>query len=313
MELIQLKGVYKEFKRTPVLSDVDITINEGDIFGIIGQSGSGKTTLLNLIAGFIHPSEGTVAYFSKIDHHPKELHKNFHKIKRHIGFTHQHYSFYPKLTVKENLLHFGELLGMKRKTLIDNAKALLCFTGLYEHRNKLSEHLSGGMQKRLDIACSLIHKPKVLLLDEPTADLDPVLQSEIVRLIQDVNKQGITVIIASHHLDSVERICSKLALVNQGTVESFGEIEDIRKPYLKENTPINLNVGKDKEKIIELVKTLPVTKIVDQGHRLILHPIEPAQTMAALLQTIKDEQLYLHDIDLRKPSLNEIFEKLTQN
>ena len=118
MEIIQLKGVSKEYGRNKIIEDVSLTIEEGDIFGIIGQSGSGKTTLLKLISGFIEPTEGEVVYFSKIDNKPKDLHKHFHKIKRHLGFTPQHYSFYPKLTVKENILHFGLLYGIDQKTLI---------------------------------------------------------------------------------------------------------------------------------------------------------------------------------------------------
>tara|TARA_Y100000310_G_C20621088_1_gene783323 strand:- start:649 stop:1572 length:924 start_codon:yes stop_codon:yes gene_type:complete len=302
--------VTKEFKRSKILQDVNISIEEGDIYGIIGQSGSGKTTLLNLIGGYLRPSEGTVAYFSAVDHQPKELRKHFHKIKRHLGFTHQHYSFYPKLTVKENLLHFGRLMGMKKTLLIENAKSLLRFTGLYDHRNKLSEHLSGGMQRRLDIACSLIHKPKVLLLDEPTADLDPLLQEEILNLLKAVNKQGITIIIASHHLESLERICSKIAFVHNGTVRSFGDFEEVRKPFLKDKITINIRPGKDKDKFMAIAQRLPVSKIIDQGHRIVLESADPAQTIYQLLKLNQEENLSLNDIDFRRPSLNEIFEKV---
>ena len=311
MEIIQLKGVTKEYARNKVLEDVNITIEEGDILGIIGQSGSGKTTLLKLIAGFIEPSEGEVVYFSKVDNKPKNLHEHFHQIKRHLGFTPQHYSFYPKLTVKENILHFGQLYGIPRSTLIENAKSLLQFTGLYEHREKLAEHLSGGMQKRLDITCSLTHKPKILILDEPTSDLDPVLQEDILRLILEVNKQGVTIVIASHHLESLERLATKLVILHHGRVESYGHMEEIRKPFLRDHITINIKTGNDREKIITLVKKLPVSKIVDLGHQLLVYPIDAPKTLAALLQVVKQENLYLHDIDLHKPTLGEIFEKIT--
>ena len=141
MELIQLKEVSKSHKRKEILRGINLDIQEGEILGLIGQSGSGKTTLLNLIAGFMQPSEGNVSYISKIDHTPKSLHKHFHKIKKNMAFMPQHTSFYPKLTVKENILHFGQLYGVDKKTLVTNAKNLLEFTELYEHRNKLAEHL----------------------------------------------------------------------------------------------------------------------------------------------------------------------------
>jgi len=311
VEIIQLKGVSKEYGRNKIIEDVSLTIEEGDIFGIIGQSGSGKTTLLKLISGFIEPTEGEVVYFSKIDNKPKDLHKHFHKIKRHLGFTPQHYSFYPKLTVKENILHFGLLYGIDQKTLIENARSLLEFTGLYEHRGKLAENLSGGMQKRLDITCSLTHKPKILILDEPTADLDPVLQEDILRLIREVNKQGVTIVIASHHLESLERLCTKLAIIHRGKLESYGHLEEIRKPFLRDHITITIRTGNDKEKIIGLLQKLPVSKIIDQDHQLVIYPIDAPKTLAALLQVVKQENLYLHDIDLHKPTLTEIFQKIT--
>jgi len=306
VEFIHLKEVVKEFKRTKILKNVNLTIQQGEILGIIGQSGSGKTTLLNLIAGFIEPTEGNVEYFSKINHQPKEMHKNLHKIKKHIGFTPQHASFYPKLTVKENLLHFGRLYGLKKNLLIDNANNLLKFTNLHGHQNKLAEHLSGGMQKRLDLSCSLIHKPKLLILDEPTADLDHITQGEILELIQEVNKQGVTVVIASHHLNNLERICDKIAIIHKGELKSFGAVEEVRKPYLKNKICINIKVGKDKEKMVQMARKLPVNKIVDQGHQIVLHPLEDEKALLALVKAVKEENLYLHDIDLRKPSLSEV-------
>ncbi len=312
MELIQLKGVSKEFRTNNVLQDINLIINEGDIFGIIGQSGSGKTTLLNLIAGFTQPSEGEVVYISKVDHQPKNLHKHFHKIKKHLGYMPQHTSLYPKLTVKENILHFGQLYGVNKKTLIINAKNLLEFTELYEHRDKLVEHLSGGMQKRLDITCCLTHKPKILILDEPTADLDPVMQEDILRLIQEVNKQGITIVIASHHLESLERICNKVAIITSGTLHSYGSIDEVRKPFLKEHVTINVKVGKEKQQVIALAKRLPVSRIVDQGHQIVIYPLDVNFVLSALMQNVRQENLYLHDIELRKPTLSEIFTKITQ-
>jgi len=311
VEIIQLKEVAKEFSRTKVLENINLTINEGDLFGIIGASGSGKTTLLNLIAGFIPPSEGDVVYFSKVDHQPKSLSKNFHRVKKHIGFMHQHMSFYPKLTIKENVLHFGRLYGMNESTLIENAKSLLHFTKLYKHRTKIAGHLSGGMQKRLDITCSLIHRPKILLLDEPTADLDPILQDDVVQLIQEVNKQGITIIIASHHLESVEKICNKLAIMHEGTIQRCGLVEEVRKPFLREHITININAGQEKQRLMELSKTLAISKIVDLGDRLVLYPDNAEYTISQLLRIVNEEKMYLHDIDFRKPSLNEIFHQIT--
>ncbi len=310
--MIELKEVSKSFRGTPVLDNINLKINEGDIFGIIGQSGSGKTTLLNLIAGFIEPTDGEILYIPKIDGKSTNLTKNLQKIKKFIGFNPQHTSFYPKLTVKENLMHFGQMYNIKKETLMTNAKSLLEFTRLEKHQKKLADELSGGMQKRLDLACSLVHKPKLLILDEPTSDLDFLIQEEICHLVQEVNKQNVTIVIASHHLEFLEKLCNKIAIVHNGKLKCYGNIGNVQKPFLKEDVVINIKVKEDKEKIIRLIKKMPIKKIVDQGHQLIVYPIDPKKTMMALLDVAKTNDLYLYDVDLRKPSLNEIFAKVTK-
>ncbi len=313
MATIRLKEVTKKYKKSTILSDVNVTVHEGDVFGIIGQSGSGKTTLLNMVAGFVEPTEGAVLFATNNEDEGKDLNDNLHKFKKKIGFTPQHNSFYPKLTVEENLWHFGKMYGLKKTMLENNIKTLLNFTQLYDHRHKLAEELSGGMQKRLDISCSLVHKPEVLILDEPTADLDPILQKEIVHLLQEVNKQGVTVVIASHHLDSIEHMCNKVAIVHNKKVHSHGHMEDVRKPYLRDHFTISMKPGEQKEEIIARLKACPIKKIIDKGNNIVVYPEDMHQTTAQLLDIIKDNDLNFHDMSVGKPSLNEVFEKIVLN
>lgn len=310
MELIKLTGVTKEYRKRTVLSDVDLSIEEGDILGVIGQSGSGKTTLLNLITGFISPSQGKTVYYTASNHEERDLNENLNRIKSQIGFTPQHNSFYPKLTVKENLWHFGQLYGLDKNMLKTNIRNLLNFTRLVDHQDKLAEELSGGMQKRLDISCSLVHKPKVLVLDEPTADLDPILQKEILQMLKEVNKQGVTIVIASHQLDCIENSCNKVVIVHNGRVKVFGSLEDVRRPYLRDHFTINVDPGEDKENLIKKLKAFPIKKIVDRGHTLTVYPEDVEKTMSKLLELIKEENLYLHDMHVKKPSLMEVFENV---
>jgi ABC-2 type transport system ATP-binding protein len=311
VESVQLKGVVKDFGKSRILDDVNITIKEGDLMGVIGQSGSGKTTLLNLISGFLRPSEGNVLFSSGPASHPLDLRKNLSKIKKQIGFTPQHNSFYPKLTVKENLVHFGKLYGIKKNTLESNIKGLLNITKLSDHVNKISDQLSGGMQKRLDIACSLIHKPKLLILDEPTADLDPVLQKEMLLFLKEINRKDVTIVIASHNLEGIEQICNKIAIIHKGKVKSFGNLEEVRKPFIKDHFTINLHSREDKDRLLDHIKNMPVEKIVDQGHSLIVYPNNPEMAINNIIRLIREENLSLHDLDLRKTSLNEVFEQIT--
>ena len=312
VRFIEIKGVSKKFGKDVVLQDVNLTIEQGDIFGIIGKSGSGKTTLLNLISGFLDPSQGAVSYVSSVDQSEKDLHDHFKRIKRHIGFTPQHSAVYPKLTILENLYHFGSMYGLKKETLQRNAENLLHFTNLFQHKNKISEQLSGGMLKRLDIACSLMHKPKLLFLDEPTANLDPIMERDIINLIKAVNEQGITVVVASHHLESIERVSSKFAIIEKGVVQSYGDMDAVRKPYLQDTIRINVRAGKDNTKVVEIAKELDVSRILDSGHQITLFPTNTGSTITKLLQRLQDEGLSMDDIELRKLSLKDVFHRITE-
>ena len=311
MPFVQIKEVSKVYQQVPVLEGVTLNIEEGDLYGVIGESGSGKTTLLNVLTGFLPPSSGEVLISHSSTEEPWNVIRGLHQFKSWVGFMPQHNAFYPKLTIKENLFHFGKLYNLKQETLVTNAKSLLQFTQLFDHRNKLAEHLSDGMQRRLDLACSLIHKPKLLVLDEPTAELDPVLQEEILQLLQQINRQGITIVLASHHLEGIENICNKVAILHRGRVHTQGLMEEIKKPFLKEKLTINIRSGGNKQMLLDTLQKLPVDKIVDKGNQVIIYPADIERTVNTLLRLIKEEHLYLNDLDVRKPTLHEIFNRIT--
>lgn len=205
--VLVVRNVYKKFGRKTVLRNISFKINEGDIFSIIGVSGAGKTVLLKTIVNFFRPSAGRILYKGK------PVTKR--RARRVFGFSVQEGSFYPELTVRENIAHFGRLYGMSNKEIRSRTRELLKLLELNNCGNKLTAHLSGGMQKRLDIACALVHKPKLLLLDEPTTELDVLLKRDVLKLIRSINKKGVTVIIVSLPLE-VESISNKLALIDDG-------------------------------------------------------------------------------------------------
>lgn len=310
--VLELKEVTKVFGKKVILDRINFSIEEGDIFGIIGQSGSGKTTLLNLIIGFYELDEGKILYQLDKNRKPKETHKNLSDVKRKFGFAAQLSSFYPKLTIKENLFHFGKLYGIKTSVLEKNRDNLLEFTKLKKHQNKLAEHLSVGMQKRLDLSCSLIHKPKVLLLDEPTADLDPILQKGILYLIKQANRQGITVIIASHHLNDVEQICNKVALLHKGKITTWGTIKEVKQPYLQRDSVIHIKAGEYHQKLLKYVKYLPINRVIDKGDSIVLYSSEIQNTLYHLINLTQKENIFLQDLDIKKPSLQEVFETIVK-
>ncbi len=312
MELLTLEGVTKEFNGRAVLDTVDLHVSEGDVFGIIGRSGSGKSTLLNLIVGFYHPEKGKVHYHSSTG---KKRGFSGHalQIKKRIGFTPQGLSFYPKLSVIENLLHFGRMYGVRDSVLLDNAKNLLAFTDLSPFKDHLAEELSGGMQKRLDIACSLIHKPKLLVLDEPVMNLDPRLKREVLHLIKEVNKQGITVVLASHDLESVEAICNKVAILHDGKVHSKGTMRELRRPFIHKESRIKIKTSDEwHEALVNFAKQLPISRIIDRDDHIVVETENFALTAGKLLAFTQQQDLGLNQVHISHPSLKTIFEKSTK-
>ena len=220
--LVSAKGITVEFNKHVVLDNCDLTIEKGEILGITGVSGAGKSTLINSLCGIINPIKGIVHYNAAIAGlmGAKELawRKDGSILKRFIGYSTQTPSFYPELTIMENLLFFGEMYGVPKKIVQKNGSVLLDLLGLGKFHKKQASGLSGGMKKRLDIAAALIHNPKILFLDEPTSDLDPILRAKVWELVRKIHNQGTTIVISSHFLNELEGVCTRVAIINNGKV-----------------------------------------------------------------------------------------------
>ncbi len=224
-EIIQLKGVTKHFKKNVVLENLNLVIPEGQITGIIGASGEGKSTILKLIIGFYKPNKGDILYLRR------SVFKNIREIERKFGFSTDEGSFYDNLTVLENVRHFARLHKLKRKEVKKRAGELLDFVGLtYAARTK-AKNLSAGMKKRLDVACSLVHNPEVLIMDEPTADLDPLLRAQMLGLVLKIKKQGTTIILTTQLLDEMDKVCDKIAILHEKRIVEEGPPMKIRNKY----------------------------------------------------------------------------------
>lgn len=223
--LIEFKGVSKNFGKNKVLDKVNLSVPEGKITGIIGASGEGKSTVLKLIANFYKPDLGSI-YYAK-----RKIKKDQKEIKKKFGLSVEEGSFYEKLTVSENLFHFGRLYGIKESVLKNRAIGLTHFVGLYNAKDTLAGNLSQGMKKRLDIACSFIHKPEVLILDEPTADLDPLLRKQIIKLIKKINSHKTTIIITTQLLEEAEEYCDNIAILFNEKIIEQGDPKKIKLKY----------------------------------------------------------------------------------
>ncbi len=222
---IQLKGVTKTFKKNKVLDAIDLSIPEGKITGIIGASGEGKSTILKLISSFYKVTSGEVFYIRR------NINKDIKNIKESFGLAIESGSFYENLTVYENLFHFGRLYGIKRGILKRRIKGIVYFIGLDDATNILAKNLSLGMKNRLDLACALVHKPTVLILDEPTADLDPLLRNQMLKLIRKINSHGTTIIFTTQILEEIDELCDHIAILYNEKIIEEGSLDDIFKKY----------------------------------------------------------------------------------
>jgi len=301
---IQFHNVIKRFGKKVVLAGINLDIPYGERFGIIGISGSGKTTMLSTLIGFIRPSAGKIFYKSK------DIKKG--DIKSDFGFATQDGSFYFKLTVMENLRYFGKLYNMNSKDIEERAKKILKLVELQDYTHLLAGELSVGMQCRLDLACAILHNPKVLILDEPTEGLDPALRKEILLLLKKINEQGTTLVITSHLLKEMEAICTKIAILHNGQIIETGTTGQLRKLYYK-NDEIHLETSPgDYKKIARKLPKSNIEKIEIHEHKLIIYTPRAEKVLKNILSTIHQLKENLVDVDVAKPSLEEVFEKLTK-
>ncbi len=303
---INLEKVSMFFGKHKVLDNINLTIKPGKIFGIIGVSGSGKTTILRLIIGYYKPTQGKILFNNEI------IGKNS-PIKGRFGFASQDNSFYHNLNAEENLYYFGKLYGVQEEYLQHNINRVIQLVELNEARKTVANHLSGGMQRRLDFACSLINNPSVLILDEPTEDLDPHLRIELLKLIKEVNKRGTTVIFTTHLLNEAEYLCDEVAIIDNGAVLEVGTPDQLKDTYMR-GSEIHLILKSGKyEDYIKLTKG---SKAKRSGSKLILYTQENDKAIDILKRIItrakqrKDEIILA---DIKKPSLTEVFNTITKN
>jgi ABC-2 type transport system ATP-binding protein len=207
--IIHTAGLTRLFKEHRAVDALDLSIQPGELFGLVGPDGAGKTTTLRLLAGLLQISEGegSVAGF--------DLRKEAESIKPQIGYMAQEFSLYAELTVEENLQFFSEIYNVDPTDVIGRSERLLTFAGLTEFKQRRAEHLSGGMKKKLALACTLIHEPKILLLDEPTTGVDPVSRREFWEILAELNLDGTTIVVSTPYMDEADR-CARVGLIYAG-------------------------------------------------------------------------------------------------
>ncbi len=228
--LIMFDHISKTFGEKKVIKDLSLSIHPREIFGIVGKSGAGKSTLIKMLIGFYRVDSGKILF------HNKDITKNPRLIKQVVGFCTQDNSFYPELTVEENLFYYGRLYGLSSSEITKRSSELLDQMGIFSSKDALASSLSGGMKRRLDFSIALIHHPHLLILDEPTTGLDPITEKRIWDLISDLASRGISILVISHMLDFVEKYCNTIGFLAAGQIVAIGTPSHFRKKYSHKET-----------------------------------------------------------------------------
>lgn len=293
---VELNAVTKRFGPITALAGVSLSVGEGEMFGLVGPDGAGKTTLLRLVAGIAQPDEGVVRVLGQ------DIASATRRIRPFIGYMAQRFSLYDDLTVEENLRFFAHLHG----TGTDYAwqKQLLEMTGLAPFRNRLANRLSGGMKQKLALICTLVYRPRLLLLDEPTTGVDPVARRQFWELLVAFLQAGLTIVLATPYLDEAER-CHRVALLHQGRLLALDPPEALRaalpgRLFELTATPIRAAA----QQLRTWLNTHRVQLIGNRIHLLLDHNDE----LAPLLHRLKaNGSIQVHDCQPIAPSLENVF------
>ncbi len=307
--LMALDNVSKKFDNNDVLKNVSLRVQKGTVMGVIGVSGSGKTTLLHILSGFEMPSSGRVILYT--NKRECDLQSLSRERRKCIGVSSQEPSFYEELSVQENLEYFSRIFNVRER---DGSVVtfLINLVNLHGAKDVLAKNLSGGMRKRLDIACALVHNPEVLILDEPLADLDPLLRRQVIDLIRTVKSKGTTVVLSSHFLSELREVCDRIIVLKDKKIIDLGSVQELEHVYCKNFEVCVESVSREYASVIESVQLVsglrPICKVSDC--KLIISTSRPEEVMDVVRNLLKKNNDGLVSLEIRRPDINEVFEAL---
>jgi len=293
---VEIKGLTKRFDALTAVDHLDLTIHEGEMFGIVGPDGSGKTTTFRMLCGILTPTSGTAEILGL------DVVKQTDKVKRQIGYLSQRFSLYGDLTVDENIEFFAEINEVYDYK--DRREELLEFTRLAPFRNRLAEQLSGGMKQKLALACTLIHRPKIIFLDEPTTGVDPVSRRDFWKILSSLLKSNITIVMSTPYLDEAER-CSRVALMNNGKIMVVDTAGNIKK--LLHGEVVEIVCDRIREAARILGKSSHVRDVQAFGDRLNIIVDEAHRTFPIIEKELLEMSINIAEWRVINPSLENVF------
>ncbi len=303
MKILELKNLEKKYDKNTVVNKINLSIDQGVIYGLLGPNGAGKSTTINMITGLLTPNSGSIIY--------DEKESKISKWKKNIGLVPQDFALYWDLTAEENVKFFCSLYGFKGNDLKERVTKALEFVGLMEVRKKRASTFSGGMKRRLNIACAIAHTPKLIIMDEPTVGIDPQSRNHILQSVKKLKESGSTIIYTSHYMEEIEEICDTIAIMDHGNVIAMGSSEELKKTHASKNI-YTIELNENSSKIESLVKNIKgVYKVKSKENTLKCYYEDNPKIIENLVTSITESGAIITNIKSEIPSLETVFLELT--
>lgn len=312
--MLKVENLCKNFGNFKAVDDISFDVRAGEVFGLLGPNGAGKSTTISMLSTLFPPTRGKILFEgSNIFDKPKEIRKK-------LGVVPQDIALYPTLTGYENLAFWGSIYGLKGLELKKRINEVADIIGLSGRINDKMETFSGGMKRRLNIGAALLHKPEMLIMDEPTVGIDPQSRNHILDTVMELNKQGMTIIYTSHYMEEVEYLCNRICIMDQGKIIASGTQQELVE-LVNEKTQIDLKLDKfnilnklNKEDISLLDKLKEINGILDAKSvedTVSLYGENADMLLAEIINNVTENGLRIESIDVKKPNLEAVFLHLT--
>lgn len=303
--VVKIENLVKRYGDLVALDHFGLEIEEGEVFGLLGPNGSGKSTTIHCLLSLLQYDKGTIEVFGQ------EMKPTSYELKKDIGVIMQNVAVFEELTVYENIDYFCGLYikdKAKRKALVEEA---IDFVELNDYRKFRPKKLSGGLLRRLNIACGIAHKPKLIILDEPTVAVDPQSRNKILEGIQKLNRQGATIIYTSHYMEEVEQICTRILIMDKGKKIAIGTKDEL-KGMIDLGETISMEIPDFPENLKKQVKELPhVMEVTYENCLLKVKFSKGKHNLIRLLDIMKNEDIACGNIHSALPTLNDVFLEIT--
>ena len=303
--IIEVKNLTKKYKELKAVDDLSFEVHEGEILGLLGPNGSGKSTTINCLLSLLNYSNGSIKIFGK------EMKPDSYDLKSKIGVVFQEVSVFDELTVYENIDYFCGLYISDKETRKKYIEDAISLVGLEDFKKFYPKKLSGGLLRRLNIACGIAHKSKLIFLDEPTVAVDPQSRNNILDGIKKLRDDGATIVYTTHYMEEVEILCDRVIILDKGKILAAGTTDEL-KELAKIEEKISIEVNDLETKYIDKIKELKnVNDVKYNGNMLLITYKKGKNNLVEIMECLKEDRIKYNKIFSERPTLNDVFLELT--